>query len=88
MYFMSTRLLKDKIDGVRVTQFQLAYIRNTTHPSHKNVVKLCREVNYMCWVNQELELKDWEGSMKPNKARILDIIMLFQTIIHKDTKSM
>ena len=24
MYFMSTRLLKDKIDGVRVPQFQLS----------------------------------------------------------------
>ena len=29
MYFMSNRLLKDNINGVRVTQFQLAYICNT-----------------------------------------------------------
>ena len=50
--FMSTRFLKDKIYGVRVTQFQLAYICNTTHPSQKNwlscVVKyiICRwEIN-------------------------------------------
>ena len=35
MYFMSTRLLKYKIVGVRVPQFQLAYTRDTTHPSHK-----------------------------------------------------
>ena len=35
MYFMSTIFLKDNIDAVRVPQFQLAYIRNTNHTSHK-----------------------------------------------------
>ena len=55
MYFMSTRFLKDNIYGVHVLKFQLAYIRDTTNPSHENVVKLCREVNYMWWENQDLE---------------------------------
>ena len=36
MYFMSIRFLKDKINGVRVPQFQLVQISDTTHPSHKN----------------------------------------------------
>ena len=57
MYFMSTRFLRDKINGVRVPQFQLDYIRDTTDPSHKNLVKLCCEVHYMWWVNQYLELQ-------------------------------
>ena len=35
IYFMSTRFLKDKIDGVLVKTVQLDYICNTTHPSHK-----------------------------------------------------
>ena len=54
---MSTIFLRYKIDGVRVPQFQLAYINDTTHPSHKKLVELCRDVNYMWWGNQELELK-------------------------------
>ena len=29
-------LLKDKIDGVRAQQFQIAYICKKTQPSHKN----------------------------------------------------
>ena len=52
MYYMSTRFLKDSTDGVCVPQFQLTYIHNTTHPSHTFLVKLCREVHYMWWVNQ------------------------------------
>ena len=32
IYFMSTILLKYKIIGSRVTQFQLDYICDTTHP--------------------------------------------------------
>ena len=32
MYFMSTGCLKDKINGVRVSQFKVAYIFDTTHP--------------------------------------------------------
>ena len=32
--FMSTRLLKYKIDLVCIPQFQVAYICNRTHPSH------------------------------------------------------
>ena len=35
MYFMSTIFLKDNIYGFRVPLFQLAYIRDTTHPSLK-----------------------------------------------------
>ena len=54
MYFMPTILLKDKTDGFRVPPFQIAYICDTTHTSHKNLVKLCREVHYMWWVNQYL----------------------------------
>ena len=73
---MSTRLLKDKIDEVRVPQFQLAYICNTTHPSHKKLVNLCRGVNYMWWENQYLELQEWDDCIKSNKTRILAIIML------------
>ena len=38
MYFISTRFLKDKIDGVCVPQFKLAYIFNTTHSLCKNWV--------------------------------------------------
>ena len=41
MYFMSTILLKYKINGARVPQFQLAYLLDTTHTSHKSLVKLC-----------------------------------------------
>ena len=40
IYFMSTILLKDNIDGVRVPQFQLSYICNTNHPSHKDLVQV------------------------------------------------
>ena len=34
MYFMLTILLRDYINGVCVTKFQLAYIHDKTHPSH------------------------------------------------------
>ena len=40
-FFMSTRFLKDNINGVSIPQFQLAYIRDTIHTSHKKLVKLC-----------------------------------------------
>ena len=56
MYLMQTVFLKDKIDGVRVPQFIVSYILDTTHLQHKFLIKLCREVHYMWWVNQELEL--------------------------------
>ena len=72
---MPTILLKDKIDGGRAQKFQLAYICDKTHPSHK-LVTLCCEVHYMWWVNQYLELQDREYGIKSNKTRILDIIML------------
>ena len=58
MYFMSTRCLKDKIDGVCVPQFKLAYIRETTHTLHKHLVKLCCEEYYVWWENQHLELQE------------------------------
>ena len=56
MYFMSNRFLEDNINGVRVTKFQIAYIRDTTNPSHNFLVKLCFEVHYTWWVNQYLGL--------------------------------
>ena len=61
---MPTRFLKVNIDGVCLTQFQLAYISDTTNPSHKILVKLCREVHYMWWGNQELEIQEWGGLIK------------------------
>ena len=64
MLLMSNRFLKYKIDGVQVPQFQLAYICDKTHTSHKNLVKLCRYVKYMWWENQELELKECEDCVK------------------------
>ena len=73
---MSTRFLKEKIDVVYVPRFQLAYILAITHTSHKNLVKLCREVHYMWWLNQYLEPQEWEDFTNSNKTRILDIIML------------
>ena len=54
MYFMSNIFLKDMINEVHVTQFKLDYIYNTTHISHKNVCKLCREIHHMWWVNQDM----------------------------------
>ena len=54
MYFMSTRFLKGRIDGVRVPQFQITYIHNTTYSLLKIFVKICCEVHYMCWGDQEL----------------------------------
>ena len=54
MYFISTRFLKDKINGVHVPQFKLTYICSTTNPSQKSLVKLCNEVHYMWWGNQYL----------------------------------
>ena len=57
MYFMSTRFLKYKIYGVRVPKFQITYIRDTTHPSHNVFDRLCHEVHYMFFGNQELELQ-------------------------------
>ena len=59
MYFISTAFLKYKINGVHVTQFQLAYIRNTTHISQK-MVKLCHEVHNVWWGNSNLELQECE----------------------------
>ena len=47
MYFMSTRLLKDKIETVLVLQFQIDNIRDRTHPLHKSLVKLCCEEHFM-----------------------------------------
>ena len=60
MYFMSIRLLKDKINGFLVPTFQLAYICDTNNPSHKKMVKLCHEVHYMWWGNKDLELREWD----------------------------
>ena len=59
MYFMSTIFLTDNINGVRVPQFQIAYISKTTNPQHKDLVKLCREVHYMWLRNQYMKLQCW-----------------------------
>ena len=61
---MSTRFLKDNINGVRVPPFQISYIRETTHPPHENLVDFCREVHYMWWGYQYLELQEWEDCIK------------------------
>ena len=76
MYFMSTTFLKDRINRVRVTQFKIAYICDTNHPSHKNLVKLCCEVHYMWWENKFTELHELDNGIKSNRTRILAIIML------------
>ena len=57
MNFILTMLLKYNIYGFCVPQFHLSHILDTTHTSHNNLVKLCREVHYMWLVNQELELQ-------------------------------
>ena len=67
IYFMSTRFLKDEINGVYVTQFQLDYIHDKTHISHRKMVNLCHEVPYMWWVNQYLKLQEWEYFINLNK---------------------
>ena len=69
MYFMSTRFLKDKMNGVHVQRFKIAYICDTTDSSHKTLVKLCHEVHHMWWGNQYLELQEWKDSIKPNKKQ-------------------
>ena len=71
MYFMSTIFLKDNTDGFCVPQFQIYYIRDTTHPSHKNLVKLCCKLHSMWWVDRYLELLEWEDFIKSNKTIIL-----------------
>ena len=77
MYSMPTILLKGEINGVRIPKFQLAYICDTTHHSHKSLVKLCREVHYMWWGDKYLELRQWEDCINSNKTRMLSIIVLF-----------
>ena len=64
---MSTRFLKDKIDGLCVQKFQLAYICDTTHPTDKQLVKFCCEVHYLWCGNQDLGLQGWEEFIKSNK---------------------
>ena len=73
---MSNRFIKVSINRVRFPQFQLAYIYNTTQPSHKYLVKLCHDVHYMWWDYQELELQKSEYCIKSNNTIILDIITL------------
>ena len=46
------------------------------HILHMKMVKLCRDMHYMWWGKQDLELQDGEGCIKSKKNRILDIIML------------
>ena len=47
MFYMLTIFLKENIDGVSVPQFQIYFIKNTSHTSHKNSVKLCIDVHHM-----------------------------------------
>ena len=58
MYFIPTGFLKDNIDVVCFTHLKISYIRDTNHPLHKNLVDFCREVHYMWWGNQYLELQE------------------------------
>ena len=88
MFFMSTRILKDQINGVCVPPFQLAYISDTTHSSHRNLVWLCCEVHYMWWKNQYLELQEWQDCIKSIKTIIISVIMLVPKITHRETNNM
>ena len=74
LFYMPTIFPKEKIYGICVPQFQLYYIHNTTHSSHNNLVNLFRDVNYMWWGKQGLELREWENSINSKKTRILAII--------------
>ena len=47
IYFMSNKIIKDKINEFCVLQFKLAYICGTTHPLHGNLNKFCCEVYCM-----------------------------------------
>ena len=76
IYLITTRFLKDKIYGVRVLQFQLSYTCILTHPAYKSLIGFYCEVHYMWWVNQDLELQEWEDIINSNKTRILSIIIL------------
>ena len=46
------------------------------HILHIKKFKLCRDVHYVWWVNQELELQEWGYCIKSKKTRILNIIVL------------
>ena len=73
---MSAILLKESIDGVHVTIFQFGYIRDTTNPPHKILVKLCCEVHYIWWKSQFMEPEYCKYCINSNKTIILAIIML------------
>ena len=45
---MSNRLLKVKIDGFCVPQYQLGCTHDTTNNLHKHLVKFCCDMHYMC----------------------------------------
>ena len=47
MFHMSKIFLKDNIDGVRVSKFQIAYIFETTNSLHKDFVKFFCGVHFM-----------------------------------------
>ena len=76
IYFMSTVLLKDNINGVCVPQFKFSYIRNKAHILPINLFKLCCDMHYMWWGKRYLEPQKWEDCIKYKKIIILDIIML------------
>ena len=42
---------------------------------HKNLVKLCCDMDYMWWGKQQLEIQEWENYINSKKTRILAIIM-------------
>ena len=54
IFCMLNILFKKNIDGPSFPPFELAYICNTTHSLHKYLVKLCSDVHYLWWGNQEL----------------------------------
>ena len=69
---MSNMFLTENIGGDHIPQFNIDLICNKNIPSHKHMVKLCREVHYMWWWNQELDLQEWDEYRKSKKTRILD----------------
>ena len=76
IFLMPNTFLKRNIYGFNVPQFQLDYIRHTTNPLYKKTVKLCHDVKYMWWRNQDLELQEWEDHINSKKTRILSILVL------------
>ena len=50
---MSDLFLKKNIDGVFVPQFQFSHIHVTQIILHQSLVKLCPDLHYLRWGNQD-----------------------------------